>query len=155
MPSFSPLPLSMGEGEGGGGQKAIRSPLPSIPSHQREGRFPEEYVFSIMDSLVTELLQHDKREKIEVKRNCRYKRLMEQYLADRSALFNEGSTSRALTLANEWVVRSPTSISPSAWRILSLSVWSPVKGQRSFPREMSKLGLIPFIKTNLGSARSL
>jgi len=28
------------------------SPLPFIPSRQREGRFPEEYVFSIMDSLV-------------------------------------------------------------------------------------------------------
>jgi hypothetical protein len=51
LPNFSPLPLSMGEGEGGGGQKAIWFPLPFIPSHQREGGFPEEHVFSNMDSL--------------------------------------------------------------------------------------------------------
>jgi hypothetical protein len=32
--------------------------------------------------------------------------------------------SRALTLANEWIVRSLTSISPSAWWISSLSRWT-------------------------------
>jgi hypothetical protein len=64
-----------------------------------------------------------------------------------------GQPSRALTHANQWVARSPTSISPSAWWILSLLLWSPDKRQRSFSREFSSSIVYPFDKNRFRPIR--
>ena len=96
-----------------------------------------------MDSLVTELLQHDKREKIEVKSNCLYKIFMEHYLADRSALFNEGSTfSCPNTCERMGCKESNLHISISLADLVALSLVSGQRATELFKRDV-KIGFDP------------